>query len=238
MDDYNKIVFLKWDSEHFDYKIGKIEVKDFKDNLVEIESAIKNCTYDLIYCFILQEEGCVEDILKNIPDSRWVDGKITFVKKVNEKQPIDLYHFKSITQISEKLYSLSIQSGEYSRFKTDPKFTYSQFERLYYKWIELSINGPMSDEVIAYVKDDNIMGMVTIGKKNGRIDVGLLSVDKQFRGRGIGKKLLEFVEYKAFQKGFKEIQVVTQNLNTPAVELYKKLGFTEESIINIFHIWK
>ena len=70
------------------------------------------------------------------------------------------------------------------------------------------------------------------------MNIGLIGVDKGSRGKGIATSLLKRAEHYTIVNGIKKIQVVTQAQNIPAVNLYLKAGYTQESVINVFHIWK
>lgn len=53
-------------------------------------------------------------------------------------------------------------------------------------------------------------------------------IRKEFRGMGLGKKLMDEIEKEIRKdKGVKKIQVSVTSSQVPAFELYKKIGFTE-----------
>jgi ribosomal protein S18 acetylase RimI-like enzyme len=54
-----------------------------------------------------------------------------------------------------------------------------------------------------------------------------ISVDENFRGQGIGKKLLNELISFAKESGFKSIRLDVINTNPRAKKLYEKVGFTE-----------
>jgi dTDP-4-amino-4,6-dideoxy-D-galactose acyltransferase len=90
---------------------------------------------------------------------------------------------------------------------------------------------------IAYV-NNNVAGFITVGRKNHRADIGLIAVNKEFRGRKIGLSLIEKASQYAFLEGFEEIQVITQGENIPAMKLYSKSGFTIEETTFVYHAWR
>jgi dTDP-4-amino-4,6-dideoxy-D-galactose acyltransferase len=168
-----------------------------------------------------------------------VDIKTTFVKNINDSilpQPLIKEYIK--TELTDDLIELAIQSGVYSRFKKDVNITESKFEELYKLWIEKLVSKNNNEIILINETNDKINGFLSLGKKNNRADLIMGAVDKNSRGLGIGKQLFLEAERIAHQKGYKEIQIVTQGLNKPACELYKKLGYKIEKEEYIYHLWK
>lgn len=62
---------------------------------------------------------------------------------------------------------------------------------------------------------------------NKRIYVSRMIVKKEYRGRGIGNEILEFLIRKAEEMGFSEMTIGVDKDNTTALHLYEKFGFTE-----------
>ena len=80
-------------------------------------------------------------------------------------------------------------------------------------------------------------GLLTLGEKNGRADIGLLAVDAAVRGQRIGQQLVAAAHVQALAWGYTTLQVVTQGDNFPACRFYEKCGFTPESVEHIYHLW-
>ncbi len=60
-----------------------------------------------------------------------------------------------------------------------------------------------------------------------RVYVSRMIVKKEYRNRGIGSEILEFLIRKAKSMGFSEITIGVDKNNLNALHLYKKYGFTE-----------
>lgn len=60
-----------------------------------------------------------------------------------------------------------------------------------------------------------------------RIYVSRMIVKKEYRNRGIGGEILEFLIEKAIEMGYTEMTVGVDKDNENAIHLYKKYGFTE-----------
>ena len=62
---------------------------------------------------------------------------------------------------------------------------------------------------------------------NKRVYVSRMIVKKEYRNRGIGSTILEFLINKAKAMGFSEMTIGVDKNNTNALHLYRKYGFTE-----------
>ena len=62
---------------------------------------------------------------------------------------------------------------------------------------------------------------------NQRIYVSRMIVKKEYRNRGIGSEILDFLIRKAKDMGYSEITIGVDKNNVNALHLYKKFGFTE-----------
>ena len=60
-----------------------------------------------------------------------------------------------------------------------------------------------------------------------RVYVSRMIVKKEYRGRGIGSEILEFLINKAKEMGFFEMTIGVDKDNENALHLYRKYGFTE-----------
>lgn len=222
-----KIKYLEWDSEFFGLSIGSIKIENECDFCPE--DAKK---FDLVYVFSQNESL----------NFKLVDQKITY--KILDLQTKDISDFSETQFYSHNdtayrdLLNLALQSGEYSRFKIDPYFKNSEFVRLYTEWLNKSINKTLASHIIIKKDNEKIVGFATLTKKSQSLaDIGLVAVDKDYRGRGIAKEIILKSIILAKSLGYEEIQVVTQLDNIPANILYKKCGFEKHSIINIYHHW-
>ncbi len=113
---------LEWDTETFGYKIACIE--DDELNSVKVNALIKELDemrFDLAYCFVSPDNIMANDAL--IKASGFLaDTKVTYSILVDDNiSPIVTGNIKPyrLNYVSEKLKSLTLQSGEFSRFKVE-----------------------------------------------------------------------------------------------------------------------
>lgn len=223
---------LKWDSDFFKLKIGKIETADFTINDFENE---KN-KFDLIY---IQAPNKQTESFESIASfAQFEDKKLIYTKKISQTvQPDEKITVYKDKTANKNLIRLALLSGAYSRFKLDSNFKKRSYEHLYAKWIENSVNKKMAFCVLVYGDEKNPDGFISIQKKGDEAQVGLFTVNDNARNRGIGKKLLEAAEYYTQKHNFDTLNIATQASNKPACMLYEKCGFTVKSSINTFHYW-
>lgn len=223
---------LNWDSEFFGYKIGKYSLKDLdKSDFKKFK--IESDQYRLIYVFSKQK--------LDYQGLDLVDTKLTFEKETKESNCLEcdnLKLFELETDNFKTLEKLALASGVYSRFKLDRKFKDNEYNRLYQEWIKNSVYGQKAMAIIIYKENNNILGFTTLERKSDSLlDISLVAVDENARGKKIGTKLIEYSTNHGLKKGFNKIQVVTQQNNLPAVNLYKKCGFKIKSTEYIYHYW-
>jgi len=57
-----------------------------------------------------------------------------------------------------------------------------------------------------------------------------MGVHQDFRGRGLGQRLIDRTIADAKQKGLERIELEVFASNTPAIKLYEKVGFVVEGV--------
>ena len=236
MEDFS---FLEWDSNFFGYKVAGIKASELDSaGLDNIMRELRENEFKLAYCFVSPSDKLSNESLSQAP-ALLADEKITYSINVEEisfpgSEKIVPYH---LNHASQKLITLALQSGDYSRFKIDQNFRNKEFERLYMEWIGKSVSKELADEVLIYSEDDEILGFITLSKKNSKGSIGLIAVDENQRGKAIGKKLIGRGLLYFKENNIAEIDVVTQKANSVACRFYETCGFRIKSIVNIYHLW-
>ncbi len=230
------IEYLDWDSRFFKIKIGKTATKELTElQLNEIYSQKSNCGYDLVYLFCKNVHPEIEaSIFKN--NGALVDLKVTYSRIINKKQIIALPEIETYKgPLSSELLNLVLASGHKSRFKKDPILT-RNFEKLYTQWIKNYMDGNLAKSILVHKTDNSITGFVTLDSFNGIGKIGLIAVDENTRGKGIGRQLLQAAENWYISNNIEQCKVVTQLDNVEACKLYEKFNYSIESIDRIYHI--
>ncbi|MEO6488420.1 MAG: GNAT family N-acetyltransferase [Ferruginibacter sp.] len=236
----NSLKLLEWDTEFFGYTIAKVIAENLDPaKMAELVEEADSVGTRLLYLFTDPADELSNGSAIKI-GAKLVDQKVTFhIKIAEEFSAITDEHIESFDLLvpTEKLIDLAIQSGLYSRYKTDKHFQNGEFEKLYSKWIENSVNKKIADHTLVYKLDEKILGFVTLKIKNKCGEIGLIAVDETSRGRSIGKKLVHAVVDTLKRQRIKELDVATQINNEDACNFYKKIGFTASKTECIYHIW-
>lgn len=236
----NSFRVLDWDSQFFGYKIAAIQAKNLRlEDLKEIITKLRDQDVKLTYCFADPADEISNFSFESV-SGLLVDKKITFFKEISESdnisgsQSIKSYN---LDYASDKLKSIALQSGIYSRFNVDPNFKNGEFEKLYMEWISKSVQKEIANEVLVYYENGDEKGLITLVLEGSIGSIGLLAVDEKERGKSIGKKLVQAALMYFKEKKADIVEVVTQIENKGACGFYKSLGFDEKSRVNIYHLW-
>ncbi|MFY0483718.1 GNAT family N-acetyltransferase [Flavobacterium sp. PLA-1-15] len=220
---------LQWDSDFFNLKVGEIR---YDDNYEEKDFS----SYDLIYLI------SNEDMTLDLPgfENTFSETKVTFIKNIENITPSiePIFRFDEVEINKEQLYLLAYESGKNSRFLLDTKFTEEHFKKLYQTWIDNSVNKKFADDVLVYFDENQLKGFVTYKVNNTTASVGLIAVDSQFQGKGIGAKLLIHLEDLLFKQEIKQLTIPTQLSNIQACNFYSKQGYIIKNKTAIKHYWK
>jgi dTDP-4-amino-4,6-dideoxy-D-galactose acyltransferase len=237
----NAIQLLTWDSEFLGYLVARLVMDTLSPE--EITVAIKGAKQAgirLLYGIDGSSLTKFNDVLQQ--QGAWLaDQKTTFVMSVSARI-LDATtlppNIRPTTVYTPQLESLAWQSGEYSRFRIDPRFDAGVFRQLYSHWLRNSLAGTIAQRVLVwYSAEGQELGLLTLGEKKQRADIGLLAVDASARGQRIGQQLIVAAQAWAVNKGFTELQVVTQGYNLPACAFYTKCGFEPVHVEQIYHLW-
>jgi len=167
--------FADWDSEFFGFPVARITQAFLS------ESELKCCLDEmseqgvkLVY-WGADDKGC-EDAALHL-GGQLVDHKVTFVRDILDNLPCE-FNSKPISfqskQPSEELIELAYLSGNYSRFKVDPKVGEERFKKLYRQWISNSTNRSLALD--ANQRSDVPIREVVQGSIDGRS--GMLAIAK------------------------------------------------------------
>lgn len=229
------IKHLPWDSSFLSLPVGQMQVQNNS-----FASAAEAVAFDLLYVFSDQLIVFPESFTANF-SVQLVDEKLTYAKPLTS-------HAASIPEVQllpedfvpdDAFEALAIQSGIYSRFSVDEKFPKEKFQEMYRLWLQRSINRSLADAVLVYQQDGEFAGFITLREMDDGAEIGLVAVDHQFRGLGIGTKLLNAAEFSLSNNPkAKYIRVVTQAVNLPACRLYEKAGYHVTTRQYVYHCWK
>lgn len=232
---------LDWDSKLFGYTVARLGNDVCRENLREVLQELKDKKVSLVYWFV---DPFTADCNKAAKDNNGilVDEKVTYsIDTANVEEITDIninVHSYSKKNVSEELMLLALQSGVHSRFSIDKHFVHNEYKKLYFTWINKSILRKIAFDVIVYTDCNNhINGFISLESKGANGSIGLLAVDKNFRGKSIGKILIKEACVRFNKLGYKKVMITTQKKNIIACQFYEKLGFSLVKTENVYHFW-
>ncbi len=235
---------LDWDSVFFGFTVARILPKKLEaQELKTLLGAMKDQGVRLAYWAMDSADNVSNDASKSCKGFM-ADRKTTYAIDAHAmRKRLDLVVAGTGVDLftdllpTPELESLAIQAGLYSRFRLDPQIPEDRFEELYRLWIQKSVSGELAEKVFVIRDAGKIVGMTTVGEKDGRGDIGLLAVDNSVRGKSLGCTLVLAAQKWALGRGFQVAQVVTQGDNLPACRFYEKSGYHVDKVENIYHFW-
>ena len=223
---------LDWDSEFFKLNIGIVRIKEFSS---EIEMALKEIgqsNFDLTYLYSKSfSDNPFDDLLIQ-------DTKLVYRKRASNLTSDNVNVVSYDGDVNQELIDLTMEAGINSRYKLDPKLA-PFFKDFYMKWLENSLNRSYADDVLVVKNKQGILGFITLRKEDETsASIGLISVNKDSQGMGIGKAMIIAAENWVSSMNLQYLKVATQKSNSNACLFYQKMGFDLFDTDYIFHIWK
>lgn len=237
----NTLQPLAWDSDYLGFGVARLEGKNLTTGkLSELLIKARALGLHLLYLIAAPDDACSNASIRTA-GAKLVDRKVTFAMPVaqDERATVVCPAIQPAPAWTPQLESLALQSGEYSRFRLDSNFAPTVFTGLYQRWLRNSLSHEIAREVLVYNAETtgHAQGLLTLGLKNGRADIGLLAVDVAARGQRIGQQMVTAARQRTATWGLTELQVVTQLDNEPACCFYRRCGFPEWQVEHIYHLW-
>lgn len=112
-------------------------------------------------------------------------------------------------------------------------FTYHYFLHHfpYLCWLAVEEKSPGQKEMLRGV----IMGRIGDHKGSRRGYIGMLAVDREAQGRGVGTSLAQRLVNAMITAAVDEIVLETQTTNKQALALYGKLGFSRDKLLTSYY---
>ncbi len=236
MDNYR---ILEWDSDVFNCKVAAIlPLKLDEKPLADILDDLRAQNVRLVYWGpdAQHSSSC------NAADS--LNGLFTGIKRI---YLADLSHMEdqykitdanlmvhNASDISEDLINLVLERAVNSRFYRDPKIRNKHYKAMITQWISNSIDYNM---VFVTMDKQNLVGFVSLNQKDSNGNIDFIVVDKQYAGKGVGKKLLSHSHHWLVTHGYKHVQAITQKENIEACNMYEKMGYCINIEQAFYHFW-
>jgi len=222
---------LEWDSHFFKKRVGEVLVSGAEEIVTGVED------YDLLY---VKSNSKINLEINDFTNS-YGETRLIFSKKIINPDLSTDDHIHSVFDVEidpKELYELAFESGRYSRFQCDKRFTNEVFKNLYKEWIDNSFNKNIADEVFIFLEEKKVLGFVSFKKEGQVATIGLIAVNTKSRGKGVGSRLIQRVENYLWNNRVLELRIPTQLTNNEAGEFYTKLGYNIIERTELKHYWK
>jgi len=232
---------LKWDSDFFGIKIGKIDIYDENDFDSKLFKSIANEErYELIYVIKYFSIFSKKKSLNG--EIELFDIMLTMSMKFNKNKylniPFNLLSKLSSSELKGCYHIAELTSGV-SRFNNEPKIGNLKTKALYRKWIDNTINQEFSDGIFIEKKENKIGGLhiIRTDRANSIGYFTLTGVDSNLKREGIGKKLwMQSFAYWAHESNILIIKSPFSFQNLPSFNFHLKMGFDKvEEVKYIYH---
>ena len=232
----DRILFLKWDTNFFQCKVGKIVLKQSDITLNACLKLAFQEGFKFLYIFSDYIISCQKTNFSSVFD---VGGQILFSKNLyaspeNIVSPSNINSFDGET-LPPDILKLAYFSGHLSRFNIDPLISTNRFEKMYALWMQNTLCNKPDSEIYIYNINNCNVALVTAEFSKDHCTIGLIAVSAQFQGQGIASKLLSYVQAECIQRNISCLNVKTQLINHNAISLYKKNGFAEVERSFLYH---
>lgn len=241
--DVTKLTLLKWDSQHFGFRVARAEWSSDPEELESLVRAAEAEDVTLLYLFS-PAEAKVPQFLEKSCVGLYASERVDFVKPLSSWPVFDVPQGYKIVELSwencdrERVRQLGVVVGEYSRFLRDPLIPRGKGEELFRIWAEESVKHHLADVVLGVIGSSHgLLGIIALKQEEDTARIGLLGLSQGYRGRNFATSLVHAGERWAFAKGLSSLRVATQGENTLACAFYLRRGFRESQRQKIFHVW-
>ncbi len=245
MEETQLIKLLPWDSKFFGFNIGLLKSDDLKLNdILSIQQEVQKLNLKCLY-WLANPSNPTAIQLAEAAGFRYMDVRLTLKYcqstnslKVNRTKLSN--HRLRIAQSADLpiLKAIARSSHHNTRFYADPNFSRRDCDRLYEVWIENSLAGYANKIFVA----ENLLttepdAYITCHLVDGLGKIGLVAVHPSARDQHIGSSLLQKALTWFSENTVGTVEVVTQWISQPAVNLYQKAGFRASNFQLWFHNW-
>jgi dTDP-4-amino-4,6-dideoxy-D-galactose acyltransferase len=234
--------YLPWDSEFFGIRIARLNCSRLTSAAAAAAEA--RCIAEKINCLYFLAVSDDPSTVSVAEDHgyRFMDVRVTLSAELTSALPPVAPSGPASVRLCRQddipaLRALAGVSHRESRFYADPRFADAACDRLYETWIEKSCCG-YADAVFVADLGGGAAGYATAHKgKPGEGSLGLIAVNPEAQGMGLGRKLTAAVLDWGREHGLSLIHVVTQGRNCRAQRMYGRCGFLPDTLQLWYHRW-
>ena len=208
------------------------------DGAAAVEQAVAHCRVTdirLLYLVLAPTARAAADAARTA--GAWLaDAKCTYELPLNDgiPDPVPDFPLVLVTTLTSALRDLARASGEYSRFRLDPRIGWPAYCALYDQWLRKLL---VRQQVWQYPLTGVPEGLLALDNGSSTAHIELLAVTATARRQGLGRALVQHACQQARQRGCQSVRVTTQGQNLPARHLYEQCGFQLRSLDHYYPLW-
>ncbi|MBI5803873.1 GNAT family N-acetyltransferase [Candidatus Pacearchaeota archaeon] len=241
---------LDWDTDIFGFNCSSLDYLIFEDpsheeafdSLTEQANdwARDNAIKFMVAKFHPSEKKLIEMTERQC--FKKIEELVTLRNYLNNLQEEETNVRKFKKEETDAIGKISQSSFTHTRFMKDTNFEKEKARELKYRWAVNCCNGRADDVLVAEVSGD-LAGFITCnadeipGTDTRYGDIQLIAVSENYRGKGIGDKLVKSALRWFREKNCEFVDVSTQSDNSPAIKLYEKNGFQHSHSQITMHKW-
>ncbi len=244
-----EITVLDWDSGFFKMPVAKVVIG--KNETIDAAALINTCRerqFKLVYFFVDAINNTAVTALTKLTGLP-LNTKLVFTttdikcEKLKEL-PVDVFvsgdQKNKQLNFESDLLKLAVEAGAFSRFTLDTKIEAGLFTKMYSQWVNNIINDKKNTCIItAETKpstQNNLCGFLAYKSIGNNFKIEFIAIAKEWRGKGIGKSLVQKMMQQAIEKNIHQANVETQEENIEACAFYTACGFKITEAVKIFHV--
>jgi len=234
---------LEWDSQFFGRKIGR--ANGHRLDPQQMATIEQWCADNAVECLYFLADSDHPETLRLAGNHgfRLVDIRVTLQCRVADWQTLPVNNHLESMSVRQAvandiavLQSIARISHTDARFYADGCFPPESCADLYALWIKRSCEG-YADYVAVADQNGRPAGYCSCHRHGTRGQIGLVGVDEQARGQGLGRHLIHQAMRWFAEQPVEVVDVVTQGRNAAALRLYQRCGFLVQSVQIWYHRW-
>jgi ribosomal protein S18 acetylase RimI-like enzyme len=234
-----RVDHLAFDTNHFGFSIARLAGDQLDD--ARAAEAVATCKAEGVRClyFLARSDDDATVRAAEAHGFHLADVRMTYERKpAAGSAPLgpDFVLRSAIPADLPRLRALAAAHHTESRFYADPGFPRDRCDALYANWIDNSTRG-LADEIVVIARGADPVGYITWKGHAGEGSIGLISVDAEARGAGVGAALVARAVDLSAAAGHSRITVVTQGRNRASQRCYQRGGFLTGSTELWYHRW-
>jgi len=242
MKNYKIIELLKWDSDFFGIKVGKIQLVRGNFEKSKFVDEQNEEHYDLIYGFSSADK--TSNGFWELLGFHLADCPVTVSMKFDLTKYKNL-EYECCTGLSKNdvkaCYEIAEMIAPVSRFYREPTIGRELTKKMYRKWIDTALDGSFSDYLFVERVERKIVGIHAIKTDNNVGIFTLTGVRDGFTGQGMGRRLWG-QSFSYWANNTPKVNLIRSRFsinNIPSFNFHIAMGFNiVESVNHIYHYSK